>query len=227
MKKLLLASALTLALAGNTSASFQFVSVPLGTVGNEPSGSPGPYSWNLYFDVASPVTITSLGAFDSGSDGVFVSTVSVAIFDADTGQMVGSPISFTTADPGVLDGGFRYKSLGGGITLAAGFHGIVSAFGHSGMSSAYEPFGNLNHANPPATAFDDGAGLLSNLGSFRYQPQASGFTIPGSTAGYRATPEVAAGSFQFVSAIPEPSTYIASALLLLPFGIQAIRRIRK
>jgi hypothetical protein len=43
---------------------------------------------------------------------------------------------------------------------------------------------------------------------------------PGTPAGYQ-------NSYEFISAVPEPTTMIAGALLLLPFGASALRTIRK
>lgn len=107
-------------------------SVPNGTVGNQS----WPYGLGMDFDVNSEVTVTQLGAFDSGSNGLS-STITVFIYDRDTQQQIAS-LTFTPGSPGTLVGGSRYKALTCPVSLPAGFHGKVVADGYS----ASEPNGN-------------------------------------------------------------------------------------
>ena len=210
-------------LLANASAN-QFISTLDGTFGNEPSGSPGPYSWDLYFTVQSPITVTSLGAFDSGSDGLFIGTIQVVMLERNSGTPVSPIIEFTSSDPGYLLDGFRYKALSTPLELAADFQGVIIAFGHSGLDSAYEPFGNTVHADAPVLSFDNGGGLLGDLGPYSYQNMASGITYPGiSTGGGGGSPQIAAASFEFSAAnhssVPDSSSYLTDLSALAMLGL--------
>ena len=73
---------------------------------------------------------------------------------------------------------------------------------------------------------------ISNGGPFgwthySYDVVASGnFTDLTSFAGRNAPSWIALDDVSLTAAVPEPSTYLAGALLLLPFGLQGIRHLR-
>ncbi len=71
------------------------------------SGGDQLYGWN--FDVLDPITVTSLGVYDNGSDGLAIPH-DVGIFRVSDTALMGS----TTVPDGLggtLDGGFRYTAV--------------------------------------------------------------------------------------------------------------------
>jgi hypothetical protein len=204
-----------------------FANIPAGTLGNEPQGSPGPYAANYYFDVASPVEVTSLGAFDSGSDGVFLSEIQVAIFNRDTGALMTPVVLFNSADPGTPEGGFSYKNLAAPLFLDAGFKGAIATAGYSGQDSGFEPWYNTTHGVPVAS-FDDGGGLLANLGWLHYYRPTSDLIYDLSSPLFVAeglSPYAqGAGSFQY-QAVPLPPAVWLFGWAIAAMGIVGRRKL--
>ncbi|ADB17731.1 autotransporter-associated beta strand repeat protein [Pirellula staleyi DSM 6068] len=128
--------------------------VPQGTVGNQPfTGSLG-----MDFDVTAPITVTNLGAFDSGSDGIN-GTINVRLYDRTN---PGTPLA-TASLSGTsqqLVGGSRFLSLLTPIPLPAGFQGRIVTDGYS----AAEP--NGNSATPVWTTNGGGAMNFVGVGTF-------------------------------------------------------------
>ena len=82
-------------------------------VGNQ---SQGPVNLGLEFTVLAPIFVNEIGAFDSGGGGfadlASGSSIQVVIFNSATrAQVPGTLATFTTADPGVLTGGSRFKDF--------------------------------------------------------------------------------------------------------------------
>ncbi len=190
-----------------------------GTVGAQ-SGD-GPWALGNDFTVNSPIIITELGAFDSGSDGIFSSPVSVAIYNADTQQLVSPVVSFSTASPGTAAGGSRFKYLGVAITLPAGFHGSVVGANYGGPGG--EPDGNVV-SQASQWSFNDGGGQLTlgSDGRFSLSPT---MAYPSSEYANGGSPAFAAGTFVYTT-VPEPTEYAAVAGLAL-ISFSAWRRIRR
>lgn len=175
------------------------------------------------FDVNTPVTVTQLGAFDFGGDG-FAGTLIVGIFNRDTQVLNGSSLTFTHDDPGTLVGGSRFKTPGSAYTLPAGFHGAIVEWWNNGADRN----GNRT-VGDSGMSFNNLGGALTlvehaNFGGWAAFPSVfpdSFFSFNGSA------PVWAAGTFAASTApVPEPSTYLAGALLLPPFELQGIRRLR-
>jgi hypothetical protein len=172
--------------AADTAIAYE---VPEDTVGNQTdfAGSVG-----LDFDVILPISVTRLGVFDSGSDGMGL-TITARLFNRDTFEDLGS-LQFTPADPGDLVGGSRFKALAVPVALPAGFHGTISAEGYG----EDEPLGNQGRG-PLVLGTNNGGCAIAFVGTGRY----------GDPGAFPATPDAgpsniyAAGTFEFP--IPPPS----------------------
>jgi len=183
---------------GFNAASSTAYSIPRGTVGGQSyAGSLG-----MDFDVLRPVQVTELGCFDSGSNGLS-NSITVVLWsrnqngtpgftgDDVQGNVLASQI-FTTATPGTLVGGQRFKTLTNPVTLVPGSYTIL-AYNYSSA----EPNGN------DAAFFngtDTGGGALAFVGSSRF-----GITAPpaSAAASWPGTPDsgpaarYGSGTFRF------------------------------
>jgi hypothetical protein len=170
----------------------------------------------LDFDVNSPIIVTQLGTFNHGQ-GAFGpnTTIIVALWarihvgstpndtDPDTaGDLPLATMAFYHYDPGTLVGNYAFKPLVSPLTLPAGSY-TISARGYNNDDL------NGNENIPVFTVnTDDGGGLISFVGTGRYDPPPG--TVP--TAGFsplttaaQGFPNVtahvfAAGSFQYRAA---------------------------
>ena len=129
--------------------------VPAGLVGT----STHPGSVGFDFESLRVVDITQLGCFDSGSDGI-AGTLSVRLYD------ISGPIpvllaqeTFTSADPGVLVGGSRFKTLATPVRINPGFRGRLASDGYS----AADLLGNNEDNNPIPITTNDGGQTLQFL----------------------------------------------------------------
>ena len=182
------------------------------TTGNQEFGG----SLGLDFIVHSPITISQIGAFDDGGDGMN-RDVSVGIFqrddggtpddfadDAGMGAILGVT-TFTAADPGALEGSYRFKSTD--LTLDAGNY-TLTGWGYG----AGERNGNDGGQGNWPTTVNDGGGLIEFVGGSRFGDPADPGSFPGSLDG---GPGVRYGAGNFVyDVVPEPSV-----LGLLALGI--------
>lgn len=203
-----------------------------------PAANPGAfvdnYSGSLseVFTVNQSVSVTSVGYWDVGSDGVQGSAIKVAVFYAsgvNMGQVVpGTEIDFTgltgtltggAATYGGVAGEFRVSSLASPVTLLAGADYAIVAQGSNldgyanGVGVSVANFNILSGAlTLNSSGFDNSAG--------------PGFRLPadGSEPGYA---DWLAGTFS-ASAIPEPSTQAAifGVIALGAAGMCGIRRRR-
>ncbi len=135
---------------------------PTGNLPVYDGNPPGLLSLGMDFDVTAPIRITSLGAYDYLQDGIFSHDVTVGVFARDSGQLIGQPSTFTTADPGSLIQGSRFKSLASPILLPAGFRGSIVAFGYCSILgyAGGERFVDEYNSNPPRQS-TSGGGLLT------------------------------------------------------------------
>jgi hypothetical protein len=134
--------------------------VPAGTVGaQEWKGTLG-----MDFDVNKPVTVTSLGVFDSGQDGL-QQKLTATLYDRST-QKALATLTFTPDDPGTLIGGSRYKLLPQPLLLPAGFQGSIVAEGYG----PGEPNGNSNLQSPTWTTNPGNDGAISFVDTSRNGP---------------------------------------------------------
>jgi hypothetical protein len=160
------------------------------------------------FDVNTPIWVNALGVFDSDADGLH-GPLYAAIYDRDTTNVVIAPIAFSSADPGDLIGGSRFKNLDSEIQLAEGHYTIVS-WGYS----SYDPNGNTYGTDLPypitVSTLNDGGGAISFVGSSRYSQVA--IEYPTKVDGGPVN-RYLAGTFAYNTS-PDPAPLPPAALLL-------------
>ncbi len=150
------------------------------------------------FSTASAITVTHLGFWDDGLDGLG-SSHAIKIWDSTGVEYVSGTVSAGTTDP--LDGAFRYSSaLTGTTTLGAGSY-VIGGMQAGDAGWRYVPAGNLVMASG-----------LTYLGS---RSGNSSFSFPGNVtssfdAGYFGP------NFKFTAgggAVPEPGEWAAMGIL--------------
>ena len=115
----------------------------------------------LDFNVNSPIRIQALGAFDNNADG-FTGTVNVAIFSLDTSTMVAGPVALTGTS-GILHNGARFIPLATPVALQPGHYTVVAV-----GFNATDLNGNEHNGGWNAPTLNDGGGLISFVGTGRY-----------------------------------------------------------
>lgn len=184
-----------------------------------PATQSGNQNWagplGIDFDVNAPITITAFGVFDDLANG-FATAKSVRLYDRTSPAAPIATLAFSAGTPGSLVGSYRFLALAAPVTLAAGFQGSIVADGYG-----VDPNYNTSGGAFPGTI--DGGGRLTFVGGSRYDAPANAGSYPTIVDG---GPEVryGAGSFQFVSAVPEPATVALLGGGLLVLGIGARRR---
>jgi hypothetical protein len=147
--------------------------VPAGTVGNQQIPADQAQSMGNDFDVNRTITITALGVFDSGGDGLSC-TLHARIYDLDTQTSV-ADIEFAPEKPGKLIGGSRYLALKKPLKLRKGFHGTISVAYLGG--NELEPDGNWRES-PGNWTMDDDHGAISFVGMGRHSLMGTGDAFP-------------------------------------------------
>jgi hypothetical protein len=167
--------------------------VDRGTIGGQAfSGALG-----MDFDVLQPTVISALGVFDSNGDGIDpASTMTVYLYSrsGNSGTVITS-LTFSSASPGVLIEGSRFKPLPSVLILSNGSYTIVaSGFG------ANNPNGNLC-CNAKSWSTDDGGGLIAFVGASRYGTTPTAFPTTIDTG---PVDRFAAGTFEFFAVPSRP-----------------------
>jgi hypothetical protein len=169
--------------------------VPANTNGNQNYGG----SLGMDFSVERPVSITALGAFDSGGDG-FSQPIRVQLwtrnesgtpdnFSDDTGLAVLADLTFSAGAPGTADGGSRFISLATPLPLPVGTYSIVAwGYGDTEMN------GNAGGLTAPWTV-NDGDGSIIPDGGGRFGAAGA---WPGTVDGGPPN-RYAAGTFKFIA----------------------------
>ncbi|MCB1127951.1 MAG: hypothetical protein KDM81_15760, partial [Verrucomicrobiae bacterium] len=153
-------------------------------VGNQAFGG----SLGMDFDVAKPVRIVQLGVYDDAADGLLL-PLTAALFDRGTGTMLAS-IEFSPEDPGELVGSSRFKDLVEPLDLAAGFEGVIAAWGYGAEEQLFNTQGAPEQVALLET-FDGGS--LVFVGGGRYGDAGA---FPAGADGGPAN-RYAAGTFRF------------------------------
>ncbi len=202
---------IALGLTAAASAQTQVFTYTSGTGLSNFGGSLG-----LFFDVgASNITVTQYGAFDAGGDGL-AATISVAMFNRDTMSIVGSTLTFSGSSD-ILSSGYRLQTLGTPLTLTAGGHYAIVAWGY-GASEAY-----LNNHNGTTIDFNSDGGAITYVNSW-FNGTAGQY--PNTNDNGASGPVYGAGTFVIGSAIPEPASWAAAIGSVILAGV-ALRRTRK
>lgn len=162
------------------------------------------YGW--VFTVNAPITVTALGVFDNGDDGLSVSHA-VGIFDQSSQALLGS--ATVPAGGGSLIGDFRYVDVSS-FSLAQGASYVIAMTMPSGNSD-FQTIDNTSVATASqisfvSSAFDSGSTLAfpTTDASFNDGMFGPNFTFTASTT-------------------PEPSFYVVLGLGLTGL-VYAVRR---
>ena len=208
MKKLAFGVALIGLFAWNASAIVAY-NTPTTTPGNQ---SDGPYSFGMAFLVNSAITVSSLGLFDAGQDGISGSVL-VGIYNAGSQTLVGSGVTFSgTSDPLLSGSAYRFQSVGP-FQLGAGIYEIVA---YSLGGTANPAYNAGAGAGSSLITTDSGGGVLTFLGNFHNAP--GSFPSDGTFDGTDPDGQYGAGSFQYtvgITPVPEVAVYgsVSAALL--------------
>ncbi len=198
------------------------------------TGAPGTSlfsgSFGHDFDVNSTISITQLGVFDSGADGLSRKlTAEIWSRSGNSGTRL-STMQFTSSDPGTLVDSNRFKSLDTPVVLVPGSYSVVAygygfneRAGHEGFAGPGQAFKTLN----------DGGGLLSFVGTSRLGTTTGSFPaiLESGNVNYYS-----AGTFQFVngaagSVLPtdietEMHLVNTSAYVRMPFALASLAELQ-
>jgi len=189
------------------------------------SGSYPPLSLGVEFMVmeAAGVAITQLGVWDDlvvlsldpyVTEQLLLSSQTVGIYDFATQALLAKVD--TTPGGGELRGGYRYFDIPD-VELAAGSHFVVAVHYYGGNRDSSGNSGRIDQNFEPTPIFDDGEGVIANIGTGRYglTPGFPLFADTGPANRYHS------GSLTFVPN-PEPGTIFLLGGALAAAG--AVRR---
>jgi hypothetical protein len=120
------------------------------------AGNPQTYDYS--FTLSSTVTVTNLGLFDKGNDGLAQSHA-VTIWTSTGTQLVQATIPAGTG--GTLINGFRYVSIAP-FTLTAGTYTIAGFYGAAGLQDSLATVGSITGASGVSYGGSRSAGCFSN-----------------------------------------------------------------
>ena len=190
---------------------------------NEPGlGSQQNFVLGMDFVVHTAVTVTELGAFDSGGGG-FSDGISVGIFDLTSQSLLGSSATII-GTAGTLIGGSRFVSVTP-FTLNPGTYSIVAAgwaLGGPDLS------GNTGLGTPPGmTSFNSDGGAISMVTQGGRWQNGTDLVFPtANTGGHgQPDPEFQAGTFA-VSELAVPDGGMTIGLLGMALAGLAMARNR-
>lgn len=185
-------------------------------------------TWGWSFTTDNTITITSLGWWDQGNDGL-TDSHQVAIWDMSGNELVSGTVSAGTADP--LISGFRFNSLIiGTTTLEPGAYviGGLSSL-HDHVTAILEPYGP-NGGNGTVT-LGSGISYIHTRTNESIDTHMPGYSFPA----YEERDDdygVFGPTFQYSigagpSPVPEPSTMLLGSFVGLILGAHVVRRLKK
>jgi hypothetical protein len=211
MSRFCISFALTIAVITATLATTREASagsleaLTLTTPGDEYNGAY--YTLGFSFTLSQNVTVTALGAYDSGQDGLW-GDAEVGIWDENGVLLISTTVAAGTS--GFLDGYFRYNGIAP-FALSAATTYIIGAFATSDVASSYNTNqGGIGFFNPLVNAIEDRY-IYNDV--FAY-PDSSNSEPGGAWLG---------ANFQF-SVVPEPSSLALLGIGGIGWGLVAYRR---
>lgn len=228
MKLAIVAGALLLAAQARATIAYDNPGgIPGGTYGSTTAGMQDlPLcSLGLNFTVNAPIVVTALGAFDNGltanlagADGS--SGVTVGIYNDTTKLLVGSTVLFTASSFGTQNNGDAFKAISP-LALTAGTTYTVVAFNDDDFNTQGNPnSGTIENTGGGRITFDTPPEYSYPVSSIVFP------TFPDVVNGIGPSDRYDAGTFAFAP-VPEPTTIISAALMLLPFGASTLRILRR
>jgi len=192
------------------------------STGNQTSG---PYNLGTQFTANQNLSVTSLGAFDSGLDGFGAASITVAIYNS-LGAVLGSAVFTGTA--GTLgnaadsfNSSYRFQSVSA-INLVAGQTYMIVA---SGLGSVANPDYNSGYlTNPSLTPIQNntGGGALT-FGNNYYSSFGGSPSFP-NTIDAGPVGRYGGGSFEFSTLTPVPETQVFVTAGMAMLGLVFIGR---
>jgi hypothetical protein len=189
--------------------------VSAGQIGNQVYSGVG-----IEFQVNSAITVSGLGIYDSGQDGIAASSPPLSAYLFTGTGIVEASSTFSHSDPGTLDpasGGYRFKSISP-LTLTPGLY-VLAGYGWSSS----DPEHNSNVNGTPDT-FNTAGGALTYIGS----PFGGGNDPAGTFPTVTCCGNIdffSAANIEFnVAAVPEPSTWLMMILGFACVGLVAARK---
>ncbi len=155
------------------------------------------------FEVLAPITVSQLGMFDSGGDGIQGSgSVIIQLYQASgkKGTLLLETATFDAANPGELRGGFRFKPLPRPVTLWPGRY-TFTANGFDETNLAFNVTKPSNNTVAPRVILNDGGGLIRFLGCNRYHEKNSTLDRSKQEKNIGPPDRFAAGTFVFAPAV--------------------------
>lgn len=175
-------------------------------------------SLGLDFNVNTSIYVNALGAFNPKGDGkVNSGPIQVGIFNRVTGVEVTPTAIFSSGVTYTLSpGGFDITQSIAKTLLAPGEYSIVAV----GFSS-FDPNGNVGNGTSPASTVNDGGGLISFVGSARYNDSSNHQLVLPTNIDNNPFNRYDAGTFAYT---PEPGFYGVMALGLSGLFVAVRRR---
>jgi Domain of unknown function (DUF4082)/PEP-CTERM motif len=179
----------------------------------------GNQSWSgvgVEFTVNSPISVTALGIFDSGLNGI------TGPLTADLMTLGGSILAsqtFANVSGPLVNGGYFFQSIAP-VTLAAGSYYLMG-YGWTGTDQEH----NSNFGDGHPDSFNTGGGLVSFVQAvWTSSSTAAPGTVPTTTFGPTAPNFFSSANMEFTAAVPEPSTWAMMILGFAGIGFMAYRR---